>query len=117
MILLVVYYIFSVIGGWCFGGLIYTTNPALAGTGFAEGLYWSLTFNDILSGMITLFLVMLVNNWYIVADGYMLASGTIWCGIFFFAWYVIANFVMINIVVAVILDGTGVVSGQLAKAK
>jgi len=117
MILLVVYYIFSVIGRWCFGGLIYTTNPALAGSGFAEGLYWSLTFNDILSGMITLFLVMLVNNWYIVADGYMLTSGTIWCGVFFFVWYVVANFIMINIVVAVILDGTGVVSGMIEKEK
>jgi hypothetical protein len=115
MILMVVYYVFAVIGQWCFGGLIYTTNPALANTNFSEGLYWSLTFNDIVSSMVTLFLLMLVNNWYMVADGYMLASGSIWCGIFFFAWYVVSNFVMINIVVAVILDGTGVVSAQLAK--
>lgn len=117
MILLIVYYIFAVMGQWCFGGLIYTSNPALAGTGFAQGLYWSLTFNDLVSGMVTLFLTMLVNNWYIVADGYMLTSGTIWCGIYFFAWYVVANFVMINIVVAVILDGTGVVSAQQDKAQ
>jgi len=117
MILLVVYYIFAVIGQWAFGGLIYTTNPALANTNFSQGLYWSLTFNDVVSGMVTLFLVMLVNNWYMVADGYMLTSGSIWCGIFFFAWYVVANFIMINIVIAVILDGTGIVSAQLAKAE
>lgn len=117
MILLVVYYIFSVIGQWCFGGLIYTSNPALAHTNFSQGLYWSLTFNDVVSGMVTLFLIMLVNNWFMVADGYLLTSGTVWCGVFFFAWYVVANFIMINIVIAVILDGTGIVSAQLAKAE
>jgi len=115
MILLIVFYIFSVIGQWCYGGIIYTSNPVLQNTNFSEGLYWALTFNDICSGMVTLFLIMLVNNWFMVADGYLLASGSIWCGVFFFAWYVVANFIMINIVVAVILDGTGIVSAQMAK--
>lgn len=114
MLLLIVYYVFAVIGQWCFGGIIYTSNPVLANTGFASGLYWSLNFNDLICGFVTLFLLMCVNNWFIVADGYMLASGTIWCGVFFFLFFVACNFILLNILVALILDGTTVLSEHMA---
>jgi hypothetical protein len=56
-----------------FGGKV-TTNPGAAdyitlqgtdfGGGGATAGYWACSFNDMLSGMVTLFYVLLVNNWY-----------------------------------------------------
>ena len=63
LLLFLVYYIFATLGIQLFGGLIYEGNEALAPTGFAAGEYWPLNFNDFPSGMVTLFVLMVVNNW------------------------------------------------------
>lgn len=106
-LLLLVFYIFVVIGQWSFGGLIYASNPALAGTQFAEYAFWSLNFNDVISGFVTLFVLMVVNNWYILADGYMKAAGPSWSYLaasYFVVFFVVCNLVVLNILVALILD-------------
>merc|ERR1719296_631405 len=103
-LLLMVYYFFVTVGEQVFGGLIYTTNPALEGSDFKNGQYWALNFNDFMSGMMTLFCLMVVNNWFIIADGFLRVSGTRWSCVFFVSFFVLVNLVLLNILVALILD-------------
>merc|ERR1740120_325286 len=48
----------------------------------------------------TLFCLMVVNNWFIIADGFLRASGSKWSCLFF----VLVNLVLLNILVALIID-------------
>lgn len=104
MILMIVYFCFAVIGRWMFGGIIYNTNPALAGSPYKEAGFCSLNFNDIGSSFATLFALMIVNNWYIVANGFLLASHSIWVSAYFVAFFVVCNLVVLNILVSLVID-------------
>mmetsp|Transcript_70972 Transcript_70972/g.123091 ORF Transcript_70972/g.123091 Transcript_70972/m.123091 type:complete len:808 (+) Transcript_70972:84-2507(+) len=108
-VLLLVYYFFATIGQWFFGGLIYKGNPALTGSLFAQNYYYSLNFNDLLSGFVVMFVLMVVNNWMVIAGGYLLVTrayyGHAWyaCG-FFVSFFVVCNLIILNILVALILN-------------
>jgi len=116
MLLLIVYYVFAVLGMWLFGGIIYTSNPALAGSSFASGSYWPLNFNDFVSGLVTLFVLMIVNNWYILCSGYMLAAGTSWASAYFVLFFLVCNLIVLNILIALVLDCTSVLSEDMEKS-
>lgn len=114
MILVVVYYVYASVGRMVFGGLIYDTNPALAGNNeFATANYWELNFNDTVGGMVTLFSLMVVNNWYIISLGYILATGTRWAYVFFISFFVVVNLVVLNILMALVLDCQGAMSDEI----
>merc|ERR1712113_571424 len=91
-------------GEQAFGGLIRKDNPALKGSDFANSNYWALNFNDFLSGLVTLFVLMVVNNWMIIADGVLKGTGTAWSQMFFLSFFVMVNLVVLNILMALILD-------------
>eukprot|EP00929_Paragymnodinium_shiwhaense_P066655 TRINITY_DN3345_c0_g1_i2.p1 TRINITY_DN3345_c0_g1~~TRINITY_DN3345_c0_g1_i2.p1 ORF type:complete len:805 (+),score=209.38 TRINITY_DN3345_c0_g1_i2:118-2532(+) len=118
MLLFVVFYCYATMGIQLFGGQIYKGNPALDGSDFdtTSGGYYTLNFNDFLSGMVTLFVLMIVNNWFIIAHGFLLASGTKWSQVFFISFYVVVNLVVLNIVLALILDCFGTVRDELEDA-
>jgi len=104
LLVFVVYYLFAVLGQYYFGGLIYTTNPTLVGTNFASGAFWPLNFNDLPSGFVTLFALMIVNNWYEIAQGFMLATHSNFAAVYFVVFFLIVNLIVLNIVIACILD-------------
>ena len=52
-----------------FGGDVYETNPDLANSTFAESNYFANNFNDFGSSMMTLFMLLIVNNWFVIMDG------------------------------------------------
>mmetsp|Transcript_66876 Transcript_66876/g.105802 ORF Transcript_66876/g.105802 Transcript_66876/m.105802 type:complete len:807 (+) Transcript_66876:95-2515(+) len=104
LVLFVIFYLFAVVGQYLFGGLIFTTNPVLAGTNFAQAHFWSLNFNDLLSGFVTLFALMIVNNWYELAQGFMLVTHSNLVSIYFVLFFVVCNLIVLNIVVALVLD-------------
>jgi len=64
------------IGGFLFGGLVFKDNPLMAHTTFSKANYWSMNFNDFGAGMNVLFNVLVVNNWFIIMDGYIAATDT-----------------------------------------
>mmetsp|Transcript_9899 Transcript_9899/g.27921 ORF Transcript_9899/g.27921 Transcript_9899/m.27921 type:complete len:751 (+) Transcript_9899:47-2299(+) len=115
MLLVLVYYIYVQMGQQFFGGLIYDTNPALAGTGFAESKYWPMNFNDFNSGMVTLFVLMVVNNWFVITGAYIQATGTRWAAAFFVSFFFLVNLIVLNILLALILDCSGAVKEELAQ--
>jgi hypothetical protein len=113
LVLFCVYYIFAIIGQYLFGGKIFTTNPVLANTNFSSAGFWPLNFNDLPSGFVTLFALMIVNNWYEIAQGFMLATNSNLISIYFVIFFVIVNLVVLNIVMAVIIDCNSAMEGLL----
>jgi hypothetical protein len=117
LVLFCVYYIFAIIGQYLFGGKIFTTNPVLQNTNFSSAGFWPLNFNDLPSGFVTLFALMIVNNWYEIAQGFMLATNSDIVSIYFVIFFVIVNLVVLNIVMALVIDCNSALEGLLQSEK
>jgi len=100
--------IFAVIGVASFGGLVYEKNPALAGGAYdaANGAYSYLpvNFNDISGGLVVLLALLVQNNWFVLQDAHVAASGTQWARLFFVAWWVTGVCVLLNVLVSFVLE-------------
>jgi hypothetical protein len=112
MILFIIYWVFCDIGQLWFGGLMYTSNPNLDGTDYQSMQYFELNFNCFLDGMITLFTLMCMNNWSDTSDGYMQATQSYMSQAYFVCFTLICNMVVLNILIALILDCTGIVKEE-----
>lgn len=53
---------------------IHARNPALAGSQFANDGYFRNNFNDIVSSFVLLFELMVVNQWHILTQGFVLLT-------------------------------------------
>jgi two pore calcium channel protein len=116
MLLLLLFYIFDTIGVQVFGGLIYKGNPALTGSGFASADYWPFNFNDFNSGMVTMFLLMVVNNWFVFTAAFMAVTGTRLAAIFSLSFFIITNLIVLNVLMSLILDLSGSVREEMHAA-
>jgi hypothetical protein len=57
--------------------------------------------------MVTLFVLLVVNNWFLITAMYVQATGTAWARLYFILFYYFAVIVMLNIVVAFAIDMYG----------
>ena len=108
-----VFYFFAIIGmeihaGRLFDGCCQET-PVAAYYSSARpcagpaSLYWMNNFNNIVNAYITLFELLIVNNWFVVMDGHVAVTNRADRAFFIF-FYLIAVVVVINVVVAFLLD-------------
>ena len=91
-----------------------TTNVTAADTTaldqseYAMDEYWPLNFNDMLSGLVTAFILLLVNNMHIIEAGFdsALTSQTqaFFCKLFFLSFYALAVLFLLNIVTSFIVN-------------
>lgn len=103
--LLVVYFEFSQIGMALWKGKIYRGNALLDGSGYQSiGFYDVANFNTFGNGLLTLFALMIQNNWHVIADAFERVS-TWGAWIYFIFFNISTAVVIINILVAFILDG------------
>ena len=108
----IVYYSYAQIGGIWFGGdLTYLTYEASG----APDLYFLMNFNDFGCALVTLFHMMIVNNWFITVDMYATIEGNNWVRLFFFSFWVILVLIMFNIFIAIILEIHSSVSEIVSK--
>eukprot|EP00730_Choanoeca_flexa_P020167 TRINITY_DN9861_c0_g1_i1.p1 TRINITY_DN9861_c0_g1~~TRINITY_DN9861_c0_g1_i1.p1 ORF type:complete len:665 (+),score=202.54 TRINITY_DN9861_c0_g1_i1:66-1997(+) len=136
-VLLTFYYCFAILGMELFGGRIYEgnrsleghvfnqtslfysdiqlLNPKLNNTDFARDGYFANNFNDIVASYVTLFELMVVNQWHIIADGYVQLTSKA-ARLFFFSFHLSTVLVLLNIFVAFVLEAflmqLELVSGQ-----
>lgn len=96
---------YAFVGISAFGGIINYNNTLLHNTTFAADDYWANNFNDLASALVTLFELLMVNNWHVIMDGCTAASGTEWSRLFFVSFWLITVVIMTNIVVASIIEG------------
>lgn len=70
-------HVFCYIGMYTFGGSIYPEHPMWAMKDFPGNLYFMLNFNTYKEGMVTLYMLLIVNNWNLIAANFVsVTSGT-----------------------------------------
>lgn len=99
-----VFYLFAVLGMRLFGGAVYVGNTALEQNAGVPPLYVLDNFNDFLSSMVTLFDLMVVNNWQVNVLVFTTAKGDNDYRIFFILFYYFSVVIGLNIVVAFAID-------------
>ncbi|KAK9542513.1 hypothetical protein VZT92_000369 [Zoarces viviparus] len=118
-ILLVVYYVFAVIGIWLFEGAIQppsemsvltntsmeniTSNFSMQCGTYEQLEYWPNNFDDFAAAIILLYNVMIVNNWQAFLEAYSRHT-TEWSKIYFVCWWLTSSVMWVNLFVAVILE-------------
>nr|XP_048314218.1 two pore channel protein 2 isoform X2 [Myodes glareolus] len=110
-ILVVAYYVFAIIGMNLFRGVIVppgnsslVPNNSSAPCGSFEQLnYWSNNFDDFAAALITLWNVMVVNNWQVFLDAYRRYSGP-WSTVYFVLWWLVSSVIWINLFLALLLE-------------
>jgi hypothetical protein len=114
MLLFIFGYSFASIGVSSFGGVIKypiinstDTSSSILGTDYAEGEYWPLNFNDFLSGLVTVFVLLIVNNMNVITDGVESNFNSIGmrfaCKLFVLSWYMIGVLLLLNILLSFIV--------------
>ncbi|KAM4722294.1 two pore channel protein 2 [Rhinophrynus dorsalis] len=114
-ILLVVYYVFAIIGIDLFRGVLPrprnasdstngTSDNATLECGTFEQLeYWPNNFEDFAAALVTLWNVMVVNNWQVFLDAFSRYT-TPWSKLYFVAWWLVSSVIWVNLFVALILE-------------
>ncbi|XP_054426487.1 two pore channel protein 2 isoform X2 [Pteronotus mesoamericanus] len=111
-ILVVVYYVFAIIGLNMFRGVILAPpgNGSLApGNGsvtcgsYEQLEYWANNFDDFAAALVTLWDVMVVNNWQVFLDAYQRYAGP-WSKIYFVLWWLVSSVIWVNLFLALILE-------------
>merc|ERR1719389_141946 len=69
-----------------------------------------MNFNDVASSFATLFVLMVVNNWFVICDGYFRLTDSELATTYFIAFFVCANLIVLNLLLAVILGGFGAIA-------
>jgi two pore calcium channel protein 2 len=104
-IIIVVYYLFAFLGMELFDdvdGPTKTCNPAPA---YDELLYYGNNFHDFASSLVTLWDVMVVNNWFIFLDKFACDSrfGK-WAKLYFIAWWLVSAIICMNLFISLVLE-------------
>ncbi|KAL4697719.1 hypothetical protein H8959_003417 [Pygathrix nigripes] len=111
-ILVVVYYEFAIIGINLFRGVIVAPpgNSSLASANgsapcgsFEQLEYWANNFDDFAAALVTLWNLMVVNNWQVLLDAYRRYSGP-WSKIYFVLWWLVSSVIWVNLFLALILE-------------
>ncbi|XP_078068430.1 two pore segment channel 3 [Mustelus asterias] len=115
-LIVVVYYIFAIVGMEAFKGRIrfyganssdpaakYCGNPALKGSQFAALRYCKNNFNNIVSAFILLIELTVVNQWHVLATGFVKVTH-LTARIFFVIFHIMVVIILINIFVAFVLE-------------
>lgn len=103
-VLFSLFYTFALIGMLLFGGKISKNNSKLAQDSSVPHNYHLMNFNDIISSMVTLFCLMIVNNWMVIAHMYEVVMENPYYKIYFGIFYYFSVIVGINIAVAFAID-------------
>ncbi|CAB4303882.1 unnamed protein product [Prunus armeniaca] len=96
--------IYCTLGVQVFGGIVNAGNASLEGTDFYENDYLLFNFNDYPNGMVTLFNLLVMGNWQIWIEGYKELTGTWWSLAYFVSFYLITILLLLNLVVAFVLE-------------
>ncbi|XP_053572388.1 two pore channel protein 2 [Bombina bombina] len=114
-ILVVVYYVFAIIGIELFRGVVprpanasdatvgISDNGTLSCGSYEQLEYWANNFNDFAASLVTLWNVMVVNNWQVFLDAFSRYTNP-WAKLYFVAWWLVSAVIWVNLFVALILE-------------
>ncbi|CAF1209473.1 unnamed protein product [Rotaria sordida] len=100
------YYAYSILGMELFRGAIgdlYTrqnqTNILVCGT-YEQLQYWPNGFDDFFSSFVTLYNIMIVNQWFVFVNAFRSATNSKWSELYFIFWYLFVTTIGLNICLA-----------------
>ena len=74
-----------------------------------------MNFNDFGASLVTLFAQMVVNNWYNTCDLMMYVTNARWPALFFVSFWIIQVNVMLNLVIAFVMEIYNSVNEDIAR--
>lgn len=105
MVMMTIFYTFAQIGMICFGGEISQSSPAIVADSSIPDNYFLMNFNDLMSSLVTLFALIVVNNWYvIVAMCVDIKGGYTIYRYYFVLFYYFGVIIGLNIIIAFAID-------------
>jgi len=120
-VLFVTMFLFSAAGMQLFGGLInYGPQYAQLAGAWPSSIndnYFANNFNDLASGMVVCFELLVVNNWFVLSAGFSAVAPMPFVRIFFVSVYVFGVLVCLNIVIAFAIDAYNTVYELEMKTK
>ncbi|CAF4711071.1 unnamed protein product [Rotaria magnacalcarata] len=75
------------------------SNITICGT-YEQLEYWPNGFDDFYSSIITLYNVMVVNQWDVFVDGFRNATNSYWSELYFIFWYLFVTNIGLNVCLA-----------------
>ena len=105
VVMLTIFYVFAQMGMIIFGGKITEDAPEILHDQSIPDNYYLMNFNDLMSSLITEFVLIVVNNWYvIVAMCVDIENGNLWVRYFFVVFYYFGVIIGLNIIIAFAID-------------
>ena len=95
-------YFFATLGIFLFGGLISldennSNYNSLLSSFYGQNQFWKINFNDFTNAFITLFCLIHVSDFDVIASGFVAVTNT-YARIYFVAWYLIGVVLILNII-------------------
>jgi len=104
--LIIIYYLWAVLGEACFGGLLDPVEPPEAIMElefYVSGYYRYFHFNDFSTSLFTLFHFMAVTNWHWTVDALMAVSSQA-AFLYYLSFYFIISICTLNLVIAYLVE-------------
>ena len=105
-IIVVIYYLFAFLGMELFYDVDGPSKPGGSCTPAYDDLtYYGNNFHDFASSLVTLWDVMVVNNWYIFLDKFACDSffGK-WSKLYFIVWWLVSAIICVNLFISLVLE-------------
>lgn len=104
IILFSIFYFFAMLGVSLFRNVIdrNTTDPEFLQTYYAQNNYWENNFDTLPHALVVLFEIMIINNWNLIVEGFVVATKTYYTRWFFIIFLFIV-IIMMDVIVAMIL--------------
>lgn len=101
----VVFYVFAILGMDLWAGKLIPDNfvDVITDNPYAINHYWGLNFDTVGRAYITLFVLLVVNNWFIIMEGCIHVSSQ-WAVVYFVVFYLVAVIVVTNVALAFLLS-------------
>ena len=103
-VLFSIFYIYALIGMFLFGGKVTMETEEIRNNDTTPDNWALMNFNDFASSFVTLFGLMVVNNWMITAEMYVRIADNKAVLLFFVTFYILAVLVGLNIIVCFAID-------------
>ena len=120
VLLSLVLYSFAGVGQQIFGGLIVksssASSSAISQSYYGINGYWPLNFNDMPSGIVSMFVLLHVNNMHVTTSGFVAATSQ-WAELFFALFYTIGVLLLLNILTAFFLTNVTTYLKKLVRNK
>uniref|UniRef100_A0A8C5YR58 Two pore channel protein 2 n=1 Tax=Marmota marmota marmota TaxID=9994 RepID=A0A8C5YR58_MARMA len=92
----------GILVGCCVPSLAHDNGSAPCGS-FEQLEYWANNFDDFAAALITLWNVMVVNNWQVFLEAYERYAGR-WSLVYFVLWWLVSSVIWVNLFLALLLE-------------